>query len=85
MSMKCSCGSEDLKIKDNGPHKELFCGCCLTFIKFLNKKQAERMAYLLRERENPLICYDPKDWKPVVRTMKTNKTQKEWRKTQCKK
>lgn len=52
--MKCEvCQSENLDIRDNGPHKELFCANCLVFIKFLNKKQAARLEHILRGRKQP--------------------------------
>ena len=41
--MRCiKCKSRNLKIRENGPHSELYCAECLTFQKFLKKKQAER-------------------------------------------
>lgn len=52
MPLKCKkCNSTDLQVKDNGPHKELFCAECLAFQRFLSKKEANRMCYLLNKGE----------------------------------
>lgn len=49
--MKCKkCGSENLKLRNNGPHQELYCGDCLTFQQFLGKKQAELFRSLQLEK-----------------------------------
>jgi len=33
------CGSSDLDVRDNGPHKELYCKACGKYQKFLNRTE----------------------------------------------
>lgn len=51
--MKCkSCQSENLHVRKNGPHYELFCGDCLVFQKFINKKATARFEAVEREKDD---------------------------------
>lgn len=48
--MECKhCESKNLKMRKVGPHIELFCGDCLKFQKFINKREVERLKVVLDE------------------------------------
>lgn len=51
MKYKCEkCNSFNLAIVKNGPHNELFCKDCLSYIKFISKKEARRLEQILKEK-----------------------------------
>jgi late competence protein required for DNA uptake (superfamily II DNA/RNA helicase) len=50
--MKCKkCGSENLEVMKNGPHYELFCTDCISFQKFVSKRDYKRIDYVLKKRK----------------------------------
>ena len=51
--MHCKeCNSKNLHLRKVGPHYELFCGECLEFHSFLDKKKVERLKAIRPDLQN---------------------------------